>query len=52
MNTAGSALVVNQTESGSKKPTVQSQLKAVFDRDWYSDYSAPLTPDSDLKDFC
>ncbi|XP_013889773.1 phospholipase D3 [Austrofundulus limnaeus] len=52
VNTAGSALVVNQTESGSQRPTVQSQLKAVFDRDWYSDYSSPLTPDSELKDFC
>ncbi|XP_037534292.1 5'-3' exonuclease PLD3 [Nematolebias whitei] len=52
VNTAGSALVVNQTESLSLKPTVQSQLKAIFERDWHSDYSTPLTQDSDLKDLC
>lgn len=52
VNTAGSALVVNQTGSGSEEATVQSQLQAVFDRDWDSAYSTPLTQDSDLKDFC
>uniref|UniRef100_A0A3Q3GZ58 5'-3' exonuclease PLD3 n=1 Tax=Kryptolebias marmoratus TaxID=37003 RepID=A0A3Q3GZ58_KRYMA len=52
VNTAGSALVVNQTESQSLEPTVQSQLKAVFERDWDSDYSRPLAQDSDLKTFC
>ncbi|XP_026234805.1 phospholipase D3 isoform X2 [Anabas testudineus] len=52
VNTAGSALVVNQTDSQSLEPTVQSQLKAVFDRDWSSAYSTPLTQHSDLKDFC
>ncbi|XP_039986330.1 5'-3' exonuclease PLD3 [Xiphias gladius] len=52
VSTAGSALVVNQTSSQSPEPTVQSQLKAVFERDWSSDYSTPLTQNSNLKDFC
>lgn len=52
MNTAGSALVVNQTASQSVESTVQSQLKAVFERDWNSGYSTPLTQHSNLKDFC
>uniref|UniRef100_A0A3B5B1K3 5'-3' exonuclease PLD3 n=1 Tax=Stegastes partitus TaxID=144197 RepID=A0A3B5B1K3_9TELE len=52
VSTAGSALVVNQTASQSPEPTVQSQLKDVFERDWSSDYSTPLTQDSDLRDFC
>ncbi|XP_074497260.1 5'-3' exonuclease PLD3 [Sebastes fasciatus] len=52
VNTAGSALVVNQTASQSPEPTVQSQLKAVFERDWESDYSTPLTQHSNLKDLC
>lgn len=52
VSTAGSALVVNQTASQSPEPTVQSQLKAVFERDWESDYSTPLTQHSNLQDFC
>ncbi|KAG7217578.1 hypothetical protein INR49_021264 [Caranx melampygus] len=52
VNTAGSALVVNQTASQSMEPMFQSQLKAVFERDWSSDYSTPLTQHSNLKDFC
>ncbi|KAF3847362.1 hypothetical protein F7725_020390 [Dissostichus mawsoni] len=34
VSTAGSALVINQTASESSEPTVQSQLQAVFERDW------------------
>lgn len=52
VSTAGSALVVNQTASQSLEPTVQSQLKAVFERDWDSDYSTPLTQHSNVKDLC
>ncbi|KAM4567096.1 5'-3' exonuclease PLD3 [Odontesthes bonariensis] len=52
VHTAGSALVVNQTASQSLEPTVQSQLKAVFERDWDSDYSTPLTQSTDHKDLC
>lgn len=52
VNTAGSALVVNQTASGSPGPSVQSQLQAVFERDWDSAYSSPLRHSSDLKDLC
>lgn len=50
VNTAGSALVVNQTAS--PEPSVQSQLRDVFERDWSSAYSTPVTPDSNLRDFC
>lgn len=52
VSTAGSALVVNQTASKSLEPTVQSQLKAVFERDWSSDYSTPVTQHTNLEDFC
>uniref|UniRef100_A0A3B3CTQ8 5'-3' exonuclease PLD3 n=1 Tax=Oryzias melastigma TaxID=30732 RepID=A0A3B3CTQ8_ORYME len=48
LHTAGSALVINQTESRSEAPTVQAQLQAVFERDWESEYSTPLTHSSDL----
>ncbi|XP_024133427.1 5'-3' exonuclease PLD3 [Oryzias melastigma] len=52
LHTAGSALVINQTESRSEAPTVQAQLQAVFERDWESEYSTPLTHSSDRTDFC
>ncbi|XP_035169414.1 5'-3' exonuclease PLD3-like [Oxyura jamaicensis] len=41
VQTAGSALVVNQTESGAGA-TVPGQLRAVFERDWSSPYSADI----------
>ncbi|XP_033953460.1 5'-3' exonuclease PLD3 [Pseudochaenichthys georgianus] len=52
VSTAGSALVVNQTASESSETTVQSQLQAVFERDWDSAYSTPLTQHSNLKNLC
>ncbi|XP_035427901.1 5'-3' exonuclease PLD3 isoform X3 [Cygnus atratus] len=41
VQTAGSALVVNQTQSGAGA-TVPGQLRAVFERDWSSPYSADI----------
>ncbi|KAI4883034.1 hypothetical protein NFI96_017795 [Prochilodus magdalenae] len=52
LNTAGSALVVNQTSDQSAAPTVQQQLQAVFERDWDSSYSTQLKHNSDLEDIC
>ncbi|KAK6470648.1 5'-3' exonuclease PLD3-like [Huso huso] len=52
LHTAGSALVVNQTESRSSEPTVQEQLQAVFQRDWESVYSTQLNQDTDISDIC
>lgn len=52
VNTAGSALVVNQTASRPPGPSVQSQLQAVFERDWDSAYSSPLRQSADLKVLC
>ncbi|XP_037325069.2 5'-3' exonuclease PLD3 [Pungitius pungitius] len=52
VSTAGSALVVNQTASQAPEPTLQSQLRAVFERDWDSDYSAPLTQHSNHRVLC
>lgn len=51
VNTAGSALVVNQT-SASASPTVQEQLQAVFERDWDSAYSTDINHRSNRKDIC
>ncbi|NXI74407.1 PLD3 Phospholipase, partial [Anseranas semipalmata] len=43
VQTAGSALVVNQTENGvGTAATVRGQLQAVFERDWGSPYSADI----------
>ncbi|XP_061733593.1 5'-3' exonuclease PLD3 [Nerophis ophidion] len=52
LNTAGSALVVNQTLSASGGPTIQSQLRHVFERDWSSAYSVPLTQHTNHKVVC
>ncbi|XP_038134045.1 5'-3' exonuclease PLD3 [Cyprinodon tularosa] len=49
LSTAGSALVVNQTDSQSAGPTVQSQLKDIFERDWHSAYSSPVTHNANLE---
>lgn len=46
VNTAGAALVVNQTHSQSPDLTVQQQLQAVFERDWESQYSTPMKHNS------
>lgn len=45
-------MVVNQTGSQSEDPTVQSQLQAVFERDWESEYSTPLSQNTDLTAYC
>ncbi|KAL4647455.1 phospholipase D3 [Arapaima gigas] len=52
VNTAGSALVVNQTATQSTEFTLQAQIQAVFERDWDSPYSTLLTQDSDIKQLC
>ncbi|XP_060733601.1 5'-3' exonuclease PLD3 [Tachysurus vachellii] len=52
VNTAGSALVVNQTSSSSSESTVREQLQAVFTRDWDSSYSTPLNHNSNLEQIC
>lgn len=52
LSTAGSALVVNQTVSQSPETSVQSQLRDVFERDWSSAYSTPVTQHTNLKDVC
>ncbi|XP_012693856.2 5'-3' exonuclease PLD3 [Clupea harengus] len=55
VNTAGSALVVNQTQaqSQSEEQSVQQQLQAVFERDWESPYSTLLSHGTaDRTDLC
>ncbi|XP_067275798.1 5'-3' exonuclease PLD3 [Pseudorasbora parva] len=52
VNTAGSALVVNQTSAQSTAPTVQEQLQAVFERDWDSPYSTDINHTTDSKIRC
>ncbi|XP_047678600.1 5'-3' exonuclease PLD3 isoform X2 [Tachysurus fulvidraco] len=52
VNTAGSALVVNQTSSSSSESTVREQLQDVFTRDWDSSYSTPLNHNSNLEQIC
>ncbi|XP_039626852.1 5'-3' exonuclease PLD3 isoform X1 [Polypterus senegalus] len=44
VNTAGSAVVINQTVSqNGDDATLQQQLHTIFERDWNSSYSIPLT---------
>uniref|UniRef100_A0A671K9H4 5'-3' exonuclease PLD3 n=1 Tax=Sinocyclocheilus anshuiensis TaxID=1608454 RepID=A0A671K9H4_9TELE len=52
VNTAGSALVVNQTWAQATTPTVQEQLQAVFERDWDSPYSTDINHRTNHKDMC
>jgi len=52
VNTAGSALVVNQTSAQSAGPTVQEQLQEVFERDWDSQYSTDINHRSNRKVVC
>ncbi|XP_067877794.1 5'-3' exonuclease PLD3-like [Heterodontus francisci] len=43
INTAGVGLIINQTGAATNSPgTAQSQLKAVFERDWNSDHALEL----------
>lgn len=52
LNTAGSALVVNQTSTSASESTVKDQLQAVFERDWDSSYSTPLNHNSNVEEIC
>lgn len=52
VNTAGSALVVNQTSAKTTSPTVQEQLQAVFERDWDSSYSREINHNINHKAVC
>lgn len=45
-------MVINQTASESPELTIQSQLRDVFERDWSSAYSTPLTQHTSLRDVC
>ncbi|XP_061875603.1 5'-3' exonuclease PLD3 isoform X2 [Colius striatus] len=50
--TAGSALVVNQTGSGISAGTVREQLQAVFERDWNSQYSTDIVDAERWESVC
>uniref|UniRef100_A0A3B4BEU6 5'-3' exonuclease PLD3 n=1 Tax=Periophthalmus magnuspinnatus TaxID=409849 RepID=A0A3B4BEU6_9GOBI len=57
VNTAGVALVVQQPSLYAGAPdssgaTVQAQLQQVFERDWDSAYSSPLSHDTNSADMC
>ncbi|XP_051953157.1 5'-3' exonuclease PLD3-like isoform X1 [Xyrauchen texanus] len=52
VNTAGSALVVNQTSAQMTTPTVQEQLQAVFERDWDSSYSSEIKHTTNYEVIC
>uniref|UniRef100_A0A8C6YWM9 Uncharacterized protein n=1 Tax=Nothoprocta perdicaria TaxID=30464 RepID=A0A8C6YWM9_NOTPE len=40
---AGAGLVINQADAGNSTSIIK-QLKAVFERDWYSNYAKSLQP--------
>lgn len=42
VNTGGVSCIVNQTVANAVNNTIQEQLLAIFDRDWYSDYTIPI----------
>ncbi|KAG8448764.1 hypothetical protein GDO86_015720 [Hymenochirus boettgeri] len=52
LNTAGTALVVNQTKSAGTSETIQMKLQAVFERDWYSNYSRTISTLSSWTETC
>eukprot|EP00079_Xenopus_tropicalis_P028736 XP_012823737.1 PREDICTED: phospholipase D3 isoform X1 [Xenopus tropicalis] len=52
IHTAGSALIVNQTQSVGTSDTIQMQLQAVFERDWNSNYSRTFNTLSSWKEKC
>ncbi|XP_054664088.1 5'-3' exonuclease PLD3 isoform X1 [Grus americana] len=54
MQTAGSALVVNQTvsQTGANTSTIREQLQAVFERDWSSQYSADIEDAEQWESLC
>ncbi|XP_070622339.1 5'-3' exonuclease PLD3-like isoform X2 [Erythrolamprus reginae] len=47
LNTAGVALIVNQSDVGPEKYTLRQQLVDVFLRDWESEYTLPLEKHSE-----
>ncbi|XP_067413375.1 5'-3' exonuclease PLD3 [Emydura macquarii macquarii] len=53
VRTAGSALVVNQSDTNARgEPTVQEQLQAVFERDWNSKYSRDISTLGQGENIC
>lgn len=52
VNTAGSALVVNQTCATNATNTMQKRLEDVFMRDWASPYSHPISTMTGFKKQC
>lgn len=43
LNTAGVGYVINETESVSNGDTLRASLQAVFERNWNSNYTTPVT---------
>ena len=41
VSTGGVSLTINQTQSSSLHSNVQIQLREVFERDWFSQYTTP-----------